>query len=95
MDELSLIDHSEIMARLTLKQEASVSQASEERGPMGRWSAWLAQAGPEEPVTSGGGRPVIPWHLHSRALPGSSTEDLHTCVRVCMRVCACVRARVQ
>lgn len=28
VDELSLIDHSEIMARLTLKQEVSASQAS-------------------------------------------------------------------
>lgn len=27
MDELSLIDHNEIMARLTLKQEVSPSQA--------------------------------------------------------------------
>lgn len=27
VDELSLIDHSEIMARLTLKQEVSASQA--------------------------------------------------------------------
>lgn len=28
MDELSLIDHNEIMARLTLKQEVSASQVS-------------------------------------------------------------------
>lgn len=75
MDELSLIDHSEIMARLTLKQEVSASQAfvrsvwpekpvrrSPGRGP----SQVPAPQGPCWPV--GSTRPIYPGAMPGPAL---------------------------
>lgn len=75
MDELSLIDHSEIMARLTLKQEVGTSQVlvqslagDEGEGLLGEWnlevyqveeSKWLLGCGLCAPLPSWLSAPAI------------------------------------